>query len=66
MHDMRITLEKGESITVEIGNVRTLIWFENQNGFSISTATTNVDDVAIKINPSDGKVLKHYQRSAEV
>ena len=59
MDDMRLSLDEGESLVVNVGNVRVHVWSVGDNILSLSTSVDGkADDIQVTVDSGDGKVTK--------
>jgi len=62
MKEMTLDLDVGESLKINVGNVRVHIWREGDKLLSISTAiSSSVDDMQIEVDTDTGTIngIKH-------
>lgn len=62
MQDMQLDLDNGESLTVNVGNVRVHVWRVDDGSLSISTSTRNKgDNIQVEVNTNTGEIrsIKH-------
>ena len=66
MQEMQLDLDNGESLTINIGNVKVYVWRVDDGSLSISSAANSAcDDIQIEINAKTGDIHSIKYPSSE-